>query len=72
MQSIFIILCIVKMKTEQINQLLRYINYRVNYLMHCTKENQLSAELRERMIEISVAIIRQLQKPPYEEKPLTE
>jgi len=72
MQSIFIILCTVKMKTEQINQLLRYINYRIHYLMHCTKENQLSTELRERMIETSVAIIRQLQKPPYEEKPLNE
>ena len=60
------------MKSEQINQILRYINYRIHYLMHCTKENQLSTELRERMMEVSVAIIRTLHKPPFEEIPLNE
>jgi hypothetical protein len=60
------------MKTDDINKILRYINYRIHYLMHCTKEHQLSVELRERMLEASVAIIRALNKPPYEEIPLNE
>ena len=56
------------MKPIEINQQLRYLNYKIHLLLNCTRDHQLTVEMREKMAELSVAIMRILPQPFYGEE----
>jgi hypothetical protein len=55
------------MNTQELHQNLRYLNWKIHQILHCTKDEQLTLELKERLVELSVAIFRAI-PAPWEQK----